>query len=221
MVTTIYIVRHCQSQGNLGGRFQGQTDAEITTEGKRQLELLSLRFRNITIDRIYTSPLKRAIATAEAVNRFHNLPIKVSDELIEIDVGDMANLSFQEVVERFPELAKNWNESPDLCCFPNGETMKAVYRRSSEFVNRIASENLGKTCVLATHGGVIRNMYAYIACGEIEGLRKSVVFGNTSVSIIEVDSHGRYTWKIINDLSHLPERKRDLPMEYKFKLEEK
>ena len=81
MVTTLYIVRHCQSAGNLSGRFQGRFDAPVSETGEKQLELLSLRFRNEHLDAIYTSPLVRAYRTAEAINRFHNLPIQVCQGL--------------------------------------------------------------------------------------------------------------------------------------------
>ena len=72
MVTRLYIVRHCQSTGNIAGRFQGRFDAPVSPQGEQQLELLSLRFRNEAIDAVYSSPLTRAYRTAEAINRFHS-----------------------------------------------------------------------------------------------------------------------------------------------------
>ena len=50
MVTTLYIIRHCQSAGNLTGRFQGRFDAPVSEAGEKQLDLLSLRFRNEHLD---------------------------------------------------------------------------------------------------------------------------------------------------------------------------
>ena len=58
MVTTVIIVRHCQSMGNTEGRFQGRFDADVTPVGEQQMELLSLRFRNEKLDALYTSPLQ-------------------------------------------------------------------------------------------------------------------------------------------------------------------
>ena len=68
---------------------------------------------------------------------------------------------------------------------------------------------------MATHGGVIRNLYARVQYGSIEGLRKSAVFGNTSVSILEAEE-GTLRWKSINDMSHLPEELRHAPTQYTF-----
>ena len=130
MVTTLYIIRHCQSAGNLTGRFQGRYDAPVSEAGEKQLDLLSLRFRNEHLDAIYSSPLIRAYRTAEAVNKFHGLPIQKDEGLLEIDVGDMENMLLSDIGRKYPELAYNWDHAPDLCRFPHGETMEEAYLRS-------------------------------------------------------------------------------------------
>ena len=58
-VTRILLVRHCEAQGNVKRVFQGHTDAPISENGKKQLDLLALRLRNETIDAIYSSPLQK------------------------------------------------------------------------------------------------------------------------------------------------------------------
>lgn len=219
MVTTLYIIRHCQSMGNIQHRFQGRYDAPVSPDGEKQLDLLSLRFRNVQLDAVYTSPLSRALRTAEAVNRFHGLPIQKRDGLLELDVGKMENLELSEIGIKFPEVAKNWDQSPDLCEFPGGETMKEPYVRANRAIDEIASENPGKTVVVVTHGGVIRNLDARIRTGRIEGMRDGTVFGNTGVSILTVDGQGKLAWKQVNDLSHLPPELRRAPTKYEFHTE--
>lgn len=219
MVTTLYIIRHCQSMGNIQHRFQGRYDAPVSPDGEKQLDLLSLRFRNVQLDAVYTSPLFRALRTAEAVNRFHGLPIQKRDGLLELDVGEMENLELSEIGIKFPEVAKNWDQSPDLCEFPGGETMKEAYVRANRAIDEIVSENPGKTVVVVTHGGVIRNLDARIRTGRIEGMRDGTVFGNTGVSILTVDGQGKLAWKQVNDLSHLPPELRRAPTKYEFHTE--
>lgn len=218
MVTTLYIVRHCQSAGNLSGRFQGRYDAPVSETGEKQLELLSLRFRNEVLDAIYSSPLIRAYKTAEAINKFHGLSIQKDNGLLEIDVGEIENQLLTEIGIKYPELAHNWDFSPDLCVFPGGETMVQVYERINRTIDQIIADNPGKRVAISTHGGVIRNLYARVQYGSIEGLRKSVVFGNTSVSVLEAED-GKLTWKTINDQSHLPEELRHSPTQYTFHTE--
>ena len=217
MVTTLIVVRHCQSAGNVSGRFQGRFDADVSEAGEKQLDLLSLRFRNERLDALYSSPLLRARKTAEAVNRFHGLPLQIDEGLSEIDVGELENLLLPEIAERFPETARCWDESPDLCEFPGGETMEQVYHRVNAAIDRIAAANRGKTVLVATHGGVIRNLYARVCFGSLRGIRESAVFGNTGVSILEVPEDGPLSWKLLNDMSHLPEELRRPPLKYSFR----
>lgn len=216
MVTNIYLVRHCQSTGNIEHRFQGRFDASVTEAGEQQLELLSLRFRNEPIDVIYTSPLTRAVKTAEAVAKYHpQLAIIHDDGLTELDCGKMENLMLSEIAAQFPTTSRHWDESPDLCEFPDGETMAEVYTRVNAALDRIISENRGKTIVITTHGGVLRNLYARVAYGNIEGIRNSQVFGNTSVSLL-TEEDGKLSFSYTGDDSHLPEQLRRVPTKYKF-----
>ena len=221
MVTKIYLIRHCQSMGNVQHRFQGRFDAEVSPDGAKQLELLGLRFRNQPIDAIYTSPLQRARATAEAIARYHpELEVKEEPGLIEIDCGDMENLLLAEVAERFPQVARDWDQSPDLCQFPGGENMAQVYARVNRTLDRIIEENAGKTVVAATHGGVLRNLFARVSYGALEGIRHSEVCGNTGVSALLAED-GALRWEYVNDLSHLPEDMRRPPTRFSFFQEDK
>ncbi len=204
MVTRLYIVRHCQSTGNIAGRFQGRFDAPVSPQGEQQLELLSLRFRNEAIDAVYSSPLTRAYRTAEAINRFHGLPIRVEEGLSEIDVGQLESLLLGEIAVKYPETARAWDETPEACQFPGGESMGQVYERVNGCIDRIIAENQGRTVAVATHGGAIRCLYTRVASGSLAGLRESSVFGNTGVSVLE-EENGVLTWAMVNDLSHLPE----------------
>lgn len=205
--------------GNIQHRFQGRFDADVSPQGQEQLALLGLRFRNESIDRIITSPLKRAKATALAIAQYHpQVPLAEDPGFLEIDCGDMENLLLTDVAKRFPETARHWNESPDLCRFPHGETMEQVYARVNAALDRAIAENGGKTIVITTHGGVLRNLYARVSMGSLSGIRQTEVFGNTGVSILEAED-GALRWKMVNDLSHLPEELRRPPTKFAFYLE--
>lgn len=215
MVTKIYLIRHCQSMGNIEHKFQGRYDADISPAGEKQLELLGLRFRNEPVDVIYTSPLKRARLTAQAIAKYHSIDVIVEPGFIEIDCGRMENLLLSEVAVRFPETAMNWDRTPDLCHFPDGENMSQVYERVNAALDKVIAENPGKTVVVTTHGGVLRNLYARITFGELTGIRKSEVFGNTGVSTL-IAEDGELRWESVNDLTHMPEDMRRPPTYFSF-----
>lgn len=215
MVTKVYLVRHCQSMGNIEQKFQGQFDADISEAGAKQLELLGLRFRNEPIDMIYTSPLKRARLTAEAIAKYHTIDVVEEPGFLEMDVGELEDQPLKVLAAQFPETAKQWDQSPDLCEFPGGETMAQVYTRVNGALDKVIVGNPGKTVVVTTHGGVLRNLYARITYGELLGIRKSEVFGNTGVSTLLAED-GVLRWESINDLSHLPEDMRRPPTKFAF-----
>ncbi len=204
MVTKVYLVRHCQSEGNGVGLFHGRFDSPVSETGRRQLELLSLRFRNTVFDRIYSSPLMRAYETAQAICRFHPKEIEILPDLIEMDGGELEDMPFDEAKRLYPELISHWDNEMDLCEFPKGEKMSDVYERAGRVVKKIIEDNLGGTVACATHGGVLMNLYARVECGDITGLRRHKYFGNTGVTILE-DEDGVWRFSLLDDLSHLPE----------------
>ena len=149
MTTKLIIVRHCEAAGNKDRTFQGHTDSEISDKGKIQLDLLSVRCRNMHIDALYSSPLKRAYATAEAVNRFHHLPIQIEPGLIEINGGEWEGEKWADLPDLYPEQAHNWNCAPWDFKTEKGESMRQVYDRVWEAVCRIVKANPGKTVCIA------------------------------------------------------------------------
>ena len=82
----------CEAEGNILRYFQGHTDGKVSEKGKEQCELLAQRFQDIPIEAVYSSPLSRAVFTAEAVNRYHGCLLYTSSE--EVKVRSMQKLSF-------------------------------------------------------------------------------------------------------------------------------
>ena len=87
-MTTVYLVRHAKSVGNTERIFQGRSNLGLSSEGMAQLPQLAERFREIPLDAIYSSPLQRAMQTAEAVNHYHHLPVQTEEGLCEIFAGE-------------------------------------------------------------------------------------------------------------------------------------
>ena len=136
----LYLVRHCESLGNRENIFQGQLDLDISATGEKQLALLALRFRNIPIDAVYSSPLKRAYKTAEAVDLYHSLPIIKLPELMEVDVGALSGMKLDKAFADYPVFAEKWQNSPQNCIFPEGETTAEVYDRAKKALARVKAD---------------------------------------------------------------------------------
>ena len=86
-MTTIYLIRHAEAEGNLYRIAQGQANSSITDRGERRIQALARRFADIPIDAVYASDLYRTCATASAIYKPKGLPLHRRRDLREICVG--------------------------------------------------------------------------------------------------------------------------------------
>lgn len=201
MTTRIYLIRHCEAIGNLKQTFQGWSDLGITPNGAKQLEKLGERFKDIHIDKVYSSPLVRARLTAKAVADSKGLEIITHPDLIEINGGIYEGCKFNEVF--VGELLDVWTNTPHLFSAPEGESMMDVAQRGMKAVKEIVRENKGKSVAVASHGVVIRNLvrqFLYLPEDKLNTVEWSY---NTAVNIIDVDEDFNFTIHALNDFSHL------------------
>lgn len=205
MKTTLYIVRHCEARGNVDRIFQGHTDADISEKGKAQLERLAERFRDIPLDAVYSSPLKRARLTADAINRYHGLPVHIHPGLIEIHGGYMEGKPWADFPVTNPEDARRWNLEPWLFAPQGGESMQAVYDRIWRAVGDIVTAEEGGAVAVASHGCAIRNLLCRAKGWPIQRLAEVAWCDNTGVSILEFDGPDKCRVVLENDISHLDE----------------
>lgn len=202
-MTRVILIRHCEAEGNVKRIFQGHTNSDVTENGRRQLELLALRLRNTPIDVLYSSPLKRAYLTAQAVNQYHNLPILQEQDLIELNGGEWEGIPWANLPEQYPDLARIWVESPHEFESREGESMRQLYDRIWNAVMKIVKENPGKTIAVTSHGCAIRNFLCRAKGLPIEQLNDIDWCDNTAVSIVDFDNDLNATIQLVNDASHL------------------
>lgn len=204
-MTEIYMVRHCEAMGNVKRLFQGSSDFDISETGVKQLEYLKNRFKNIKLDKVYTSPLIRARKTALAV--IGDRDLKPIDEkgLIELDGGIVEGKPFIETFNSIPGLADTWDNHPEDFAPEGGEKMRDAYERIWNTVKKIAAQNPGKTVACTTHGGVTRCLLCRLLKGDITKLSEMPWSENTAVSLIRFDEDLNPEVAFCNDTSHLPE----------------
>lgn len=207
-VTRVYVVRHCETNGNATKIFQGHINLDINALGKRQLEALSKRFESIHLDLVFASPLLRTQKTAKAIVGNRNIPIITEEGLIELNGGVYEAKSFPQISEEYSDFPDIWSNRPWDFAPENGEKMTDAYERIWNTVKRIAEENRGKDIALASHGGVIRCLLCKIFKDDIMKLAE-IPFGyNTAVNLLEFDDKMNVNVIYFNDSSHLtPELK--------------
>ena len=202
----IYFVRHCEAEGNKHKNFQGAIDFDITELGKKQLEFLHKRFQDIHIDKVFSSPLIRAKKTAMAAVFGKGLDIEIEPLFTELSVGDMEGMPFRDIFKNYPDFEDIWTNHPEDFYPPNGEPMRSLFERMKKGLEKIAfdPDNEGKTILVASHGGAIRNLTCHILYNDIKYLSKTDWSVNTAVSLITYNNN-KFTLEFSNDDSHLPE----------------
>lgn len=205
MVTTVYLIRHAQAEGNEKRLFQGHYDGAVSEMGWRQLDQLAEYCRDLPLEAVYSSPLTRAVETAKAVNRYHGLPLQLREGLIEINGGDWEGKPWDCFPVDYPEQNRNWEQFPWLFEAPNGETMRQVYDRVVKAVLEIVRENLGKTVAIVSHGCAIRNFLTFAKGLPVEGISQVGWCDNTAISKITFDAELHPTLEFANSSAHLAE----------------
>ena len=203
-MTRVYFVRHAEAEGNVKEFFQGRINCDISEKGAVQLEYLAKRFETIDYDAIYSSPLKRAMATANAVNRRLQLPIIEREDIIEINGGAWEGMFWTDIEKKYPTEHGLWKNDMKNFYVKGSERMCEVYDRMKNAVEHIVSENEGKTVVVVSHGCALRNYLSYAEFGSADRLGDVGWSDNTAVSLIEYDEKLRPKIIFKNDSSHLP-----------------
>ncbi len=209
-MTTIYLIRHAQAEGNRDRRFQGDIDSEVSPLGWQQLDYLAERCRTLPVTRIYTSPLKRARETAKAVNRYLGVPITVEPRISEINTGEWEGRLYDELEILWPEERRIWREEPWRFQSPGGESMQQVYDRASAALRDIAAQNPGGSVAVVCHGCVLRNLYAFVKGGLREHYGEPGDWmNNTGIGCV-TEENGVFTLQWKNQIDWLPEELRTI-----------
>ena len=151
MTTSIILVRHGQTAWNAAEVFRGRIDIELDETGLKQAELLAEYLGQRELEAVYSSPLKRAVQTAEAIARHHGLVVEIAPGLNDMDFGEWQGLSLQEVKTRFNELFAAWVSDPHQVRMSSGESLDEVRQRALSVVNQVVDKHEGKVVVLVSH----------------------------------------------------------------------
>lgn len=198
-MTTIYLIRHGEAEGNLYRRIHGQFDSNITPLGKRQIAALSRRFAAIPVDACYASDLIRTQTTAQAIYRPKGLPLQLEPRFREINLGVWEDLTFGELYTFQSEEMAVFNNDPVHWQVEGSENFETYSSRFVEALDEVAECHSGQTVAIFTHGSVLRGALMRLFPGA-----PIAHSDNTAVSCITWE-HGRYEIQFLNDNSHLDE----------------
>jgi probable phosphomutase (TIGR03848 family) len=186
-MTTFWLIRHAETDAIgrfLAGRMAG---VHLNPAGRLQAERLVSRLERTAVDAIYSSPLERALETAEPLARERGLAIQPCEAANELDLGEWTGKSFKEL-----EARAEWhrfNTVRSLTRIPGGELMLDVQARIVSELDCLRHRHPSHNVAVVSHGDVIKGAVAHYAGIPLD-LFHRIEISPASVSVIEVDDHG-------------------------------
>ncbi|MBM3141830.1 MAG: histidine phosphatase family protein [Chloroflexi bacterium] len=148
----LILVRHGETAWNQERRIQGgSSDVELSEVGRKQVERLGLALKETEIDAIYSSPLKRALDTAQAIASQHQLTVQVEPDLREMEVGELEGVSIAELGTSFSQFLLQWRQGQGLEKLPGGESVVDLADRVWVTVQFIIKKHQQETVVVVSH----------------------------------------------------------------------
>lgn len=196
-MAVVYLIRHAQTVDNLSKRFSGYTDCKLSDMGYLQIRKLSLITRNINVNKIYTSPLERAILTSKAFDK----EATNCNGLKEMNFGEFEEMKLEDIQDLNPiETSKLFSEGFEYK-FPNGESLITFHKRVKNAFYKIVNESIDEDIAIVAHSGTIRCILSELV-GKSHEYHWNFQVDNCSITkITYTDGFGVINY--LNDTSHL------------------
>jgi broad specificity phosphatase PhoE len=193
---SILLIRH-GSTDLMSERLCGRTPGiQLNAEGERQASVVGRALReNVKLGAVYTSPLERAVETAERIASAQNLPVVVKDELNELDFGSWQGLTFAELHQRSEWHSYNRRRSLERA--PGGESLAEVQARAWRCLWEIMMAHGNETAAAVSHGDVIRALLLLVLGMPLDYVLR-VEVGPASVTEIRFEGGGQPTVVYLN-----------------------
>lgn len=198
-MTTLYLIRHAEAEGNLYRRIHGQFDTNVTPNGRRQIAALARRFAAVPVDAVYASDLTRTQTTAQAIAAPQGLPLRLEPGFREINLGVWEDRAFGWLYAFETAQIQCFNQDPRHWQVEGSETFDDYTGRFIAALERVARAHDGGTAAIFSHGAVMRGvMMALFPEADIPHC------DNTAVTCLRYEN-GRFHISYFNDTSHLGE----------------
>jgi broad specificity phosphatase PhoE len=204
----LYLVRHGENLANITKEFSYKlVDYSLTPKGVLQAEQTSTLLKDLPLDAVYASPLKRAAETGEIIARPHHLPVEIVEDFREINVGDLEKMPpTLENWNRYGQIYTEWGNGHPEKSFPGGENFLELIERSRRGLLTATHERSNQRILIAAHGGIFIAMVSYFCQGANEQFDYRSMH-NCSITEVELTNsageiHGILrSWASISHLS--------------------
>lgn len=181
----IFLVRHGETEWNRLGKFQGRADIPLNEKGFMEVEAMALSLRAEPLVAVYSSPLVRAVQTAQAILRHHpRAQLVIEEDLVEMDLGGFDGMEAAQWLALYPEFVERWRKSPAAVKMPGGESLEEVQKRALRALERmIMNHRPGESVAVCTHNFVALTILCH-ALGKPLNRFRDIRLGTGTFSLI-------------------------------------
>lgn len=213
-MTKVYLIRHGKTQWNLESRYQGANgDSPLLKDSYREIELLASSLQRIPFEHAYTSPLKRARVTAQALLNHLNpeIPLTIDSRLKEFNLGKMEGMRFEDVATKWPEVLKNFRHHPDKYdeSLVEGESFLEVIARFRAAIEEYCCQYPNGNILVISHGAALNAAINALIGTPLAHLKDRGGLSNTSTTILTTNDGRHFELEKWNDTSYLHKSKVD------------
>ena len=161
--TTLYLIRHGATASNerVPPILQGSgVDSPLSDSGRRQAEATGKLLAGFQLDAVFSSPMARAVSTADAIAAPHGLTVSTVAELHEIDVGQWEGMDWESISRQMPDAYHRFMEDSGANGYLGGESYQDVLDRVRPAFARLVHENSGRHIAVVAHKAVNRSLLA-------------------------------------------------------------
>lgn len=201
-MTLIILTRHGETEWNRIERYRGRAEVPLNPRGLAQAERTAERVAAEWNPRmVYSSPLSRALKTAEAIARRCGAELQREAGLVDIDYGRWQGLTPQEAREGWPEIYEDWYHRPGQAHLPGGESLDDLRARAMQSVQLLATRHPSEALVLVSHT-VVNRVILLSVLGLDNDCLWRIRQDPCAINVVEAEE-GQYTLVSLNDTCHL------------------
>ncbi|MBC7190589.1 histidine phosphatase family protein [Candidatus Aerophobetes bacterium] len=198
----IFLIRHGNTIWNRKKVFRGHLDIPLDKEGEYQAELTGKYLQQIKLNALYSSPLKRALKTAQIIKNYQaqDMRIVVCEGFKDLNYGKWQGKSHEEIKREYNQLYSIWGKEPEKVKIPGGETLKEAADRAWQALEEIILREKGVVGIVSHR--VINKLLICRVLGVGVGGFWKIKQDTCCINLIQYES-GRFTILKLNDTSHL------------------
>ena len=207
-MTKVYLILNVKTKLNLEYRYQGANgDSPLLDQSYKEIELLAESLKNVPINHVYASPLKRARVTAMTLLQYLNrpVPLTIDSRLKEFNLGKMEGKHFDAVAKQWPDVLKNFRHHPDKydSSIVESESFAQVINRMGAAIKEFCRNDPHGSILIVSHGAALNASINALVGTPLAHLKDRGGLSNTSTTILTTDDAEHFELEKWNDTSYL------------------